>query len=228
MQAFWPWFCTVSSALALTESIELENDAVKESIFCSWIWASLSQINRKDSIFARTVSVAFHSIFFALCERGRGERERVCFNLNFAFIEHFWIKWIRRPNLILQITLSFSFCFFFSSYLFARLLLCPFRRPGTRVFVLWATDFSGNRYWTAWGYSTGSILIPCPSRVCNLFSFGLIRGWSLHSTRWLLGPEYMSTGLSIAIEGWLFLFFLKMKTCKKKNNLQKNNSYTDL
>jgi hypothetical protein len=119
----------------------------------------------------------------------------VCFNLNFAFIEHFWIKWIRRPNLILQITLSFSFCFFFSSYLFARLLLCPFRRPGTRVFVLWATDFSGNRYWTAWGYSTGSILIACPSRVCNLFSFGLIRGWSLHSTRWLLGPEYISTGL---------------------------------
>jgi hypothetical protein len=39
----------------------------------------------------------------------------------------------------------------------------------------------------------------------------------------------MSTGLSIAIEGWPFLFFLKMKTCGKKNNLQgKKKSYTDL
>ena len=196
MQAFWPWFCTVSSALALTESIELENDAVKESIFCSWIWASLSQINRKDSIFARTVSVAFHSIFFALCERGRGERERVCFNLNFAFIEHFWIKWIRRPNLILQITLSFSFLFyFFFLSSFCAFTSLPFPQAGNACFcvmgygLFWEPILDCRRlfYW----FNPHSL----PFKGCNLFSFGLIRGWSSHSTRWLLGPEYISTGL---------------------------------
>ena len=55
----WPWFCIVSSTMALMESRELQNDAMKESTLWSWILASLSQINRIDSIWVRTVSVAF-------------------------------------------------------------------------------------------------------------------------------------------------------------------------
>lgn len=60
----WPWFCIVSSTMALMESRELQNDAMKESTFWSWILASLSHINRGDSIWVRTVSVAFLCILF--------------------------------------------------------------------------------------------------------------------------------------------------------------------
>lgn len=71
---FSPRFSRVSCALAWIESRDLQNDAVKDSIFCRLVGISLSQIDRNDSIFFRTDSAALLSICVIV---GDSEKEKV-------------------------------------------------------------------------------------------------------------------------------------------------------
>jgi len=118
----WPWFCIVSSTMALMESRELQNDAMKESTFWSWILASLSHINRGDSIWVRTVSVAF------LC---------ILFGWGYDFSKRsFWFS---------------KFFFFFFAFLVYFFAFSRTEREGAIslmiVLVLWAPGLSRNWRW---------------------------------------------------------------------------------